>query len=212
MIYGIIGGMGSYATVHAFKRILDRFSSEDDRDYPRIIIDNNAQVPPRVAAALTGKNKEGVIDSINASVKNLRACGVDKAIIACNTAHVFFESLSKDVELVNMVKETIRQVPEEKKSLILATTGTLQAKIFPEKYLAPSEEEQTVVDKVIREIKAGDASKETIECMKDLLDEHHDKNIIVACTEISIFFNKQFPNINIYDTLEIGIETLLREH
>ena len=37
---GIVGGMGSYATLDFFRRILDAFPAEKEWDRPRIVIDN----------------------------------------------------------------------------------------------------------------------------------------------------------------------------
>lgn len=38
---GIIGGFGAYATLNFYKRLLEEFASESERNYPHIIMDNN---------------------------------------------------------------------------------------------------------------------------------------------------------------------------
>ena len=36
---GIIGGFGAYATLNFYKRLLEEFASESERNYPHIIMD-----------------------------------------------------------------------------------------------------------------------------------------------------------------------------
>lgn len=51
-VIGILGGMGSYATVEIFRRVIDAFPAEKEWDRPRILIDNNCIMPSRVRAIL----------------------------------------------------------------------------------------------------------------------------------------------------------------
>ena len=54
---GILGGMGSYATVDLFRRLVDAFPAEKEWDRPRIIIDNNCTMPSRVRAILYNEKR-----------------------------------------------------------------------------------------------------------------------------------------------------------
>ena len=45
MVIGVLGGMGTYATVHMFKQYADIFAAEKEWDRPRIIIDNRCTMP-----------------------------------------------------------------------------------------------------------------------------------------------------------------------
>lgn len=47
---GIIGGFGAYATLNFYKRLLEEFASESERNYPHIIMDNNFTMPSRTRA------------------------------------------------------------------------------------------------------------------------------------------------------------------
>lgn len=48
-VLGIIGGMGSYATLSFYKKVLDGFSAEKEWERPRIIIDNYYTLPSECA-------------------------------------------------------------------------------------------------------------------------------------------------------------------
>ena len=47
-VIGILGGMGSYATLHFFEAILNAFPAEKEWDRPRVLIDNRCTMPSRV--------------------------------------------------------------------------------------------------------------------------------------------------------------------
>ena len=51
-VIGILGGMGTYATIYLFQEYVELFPAEKEWERPRIIIDNNCTMPSRVRAVL----------------------------------------------------------------------------------------------------------------------------------------------------------------
>ena len=51
---GILGGMGPLATADLFTKIVTMTQADCDNDHLRIYIDDNAQIPDRTAAILSG--------------------------------------------------------------------------------------------------------------------------------------------------------------
>lgn len=68
---GIVGGMGSYATVGFFKRLVDAFPARYEWERPRILIDNRCTMPSRVRAILYGERRDELVRQLAESVKNL---------------------------------------------------------------------------------------------------------------------------------------------
>ena len=66
---GIIGGFGAYATLNFYKRLLEEFASESERNYPHIIMDNNFTMPSRTRALLYGEAYDEVVDGISDSIQ-----------------------------------------------------------------------------------------------------------------------------------------------
>ena len=58
---GILGGMGPYATVELFSKILKFTPARKDQEHLRIIIDNNPKIPDRTEAIL-GNGKSPLPD------------------------------------------------------------------------------------------------------------------------------------------------------
>ena len=66
-VIGVLGGMGTYATIHLFKQYADVFPAEKEWDRPRIIIDNRCTMPSRVLAFLRGVKKEELVRQMSAT-------------------------------------------------------------------------------------------------------------------------------------------------
>ena len=71
---GVLGGMGTYATIHLFKQYAEVFTAEKEWERPRIIIDNRCTMPSRVRAILYNERREELINRMAESVK-LLLCG-----------------------------------------------------------------------------------------------------------------------------------------
>ena len=92
---GILGGMGSYATLDFFKKILKTFPAEKEWERPRVVIDNCCTFPSRVRAILYKEKVEELINSLIFSLEGLVALGVSDIIVCCNTCHYFLNDIFK---------------------------------------------------------------------------------------------------------------------
>ena len=84
---GIIGGMGTLATIDLFNKIVLETNAKSDDEHLHILIDNNAQIPDRTNFILG--NGENPTNELIKSAKNLEKIGADFLAIPCNTAHYF---------------------------------------------------------------------------------------------------------------------------
>ena len=114
---GIVGGMGSYATVDFFRRIVDAFPAEKEWDRPRILIDNYCTMPSRVRAILYDERRDELIDDLCNSVKGLLNAGAERLIFACNTSHVFIPEILERIpecrdRIVHIIESCARELHE----------------------------------------------------------------------------------------------------
>ena len=75
LVIGVLGGMGTYATINLFKRYAEVFPAEKEWERPRIIIDNRCTMPSRVRAFLYHENVERLIDEMANSIDGLLKIG-----------------------------------------------------------------------------------------------------------------------------------------
>ena len=61
LVIGVLGGMGTYATINLFKQYAEVFPAEKEWERPRIIIDNRCTMPSRVRAILYNEKFDQVV-------------------------------------------------------------------------------------------------------------------------------------------------------
>ncbi len=126
---GIIGGMGSAATVDLFKKIVELTPADRDQDHLRIVIDNNPRIPDRLQAIF--HDGQDPVPAILAMAKNLQKIGADFLLMPCNTAHVFLDRLSKelDIPFLSIIECSARYIkqtyPTARKVGLLGTDVTI---------------------------------------------------------------------------------------
>lgn len=134
---GIIGGFGAYAALNFYKRLLEEFASESERNYPHIIMDNNFTMPSRTRALLYGEAYDEVVDGISDSIQLMMQNDVSKIILVCGTAHYFLndvykkipEAKEKIVDIINIMGEELK-LKDEGEVLVIAAEGALQKKLY----------------------------------------------------------------------------------
>ena len=197
---GILGGMGPMATADLFQKITALTVAETDNGHIRVYIDSNTTIPDRTAAIL-----EGGLDPLPAmmeALQNLELCGADVLIMPCNTAHYFLPQLMEQTErpFISMIGEAVRACQRRfsgKTAAILATKGTLSARLYQESlaaqgvaFLVPDEVEQEALMYVIYQgVKAG-ASPETYRkeflSVTEGLASRGAGCFLLACTELPL--------------------------
>ena len=75
LVIGVLGGMGTYATINLFKQYAEVFPAEKEWERPRIIIDNRCTMPSRVRAFLYHENVEKLVDEMADSIDGLLKIG-----------------------------------------------------------------------------------------------------------------------------------------
>lgn len=195
---GILGGMGPLATADLFQKIVRMTDAACDNDHIRIYIDNNAQIPDRTAAILSGGPDPvpAMLDSVN----KLSSIGADVLIMPCNTAHYFLPRLreSSTVPFISMLEETAlacKQAHGAAPVGLLGTSGTIRSGIYKKALEAqqvpcvePTEEEQAVLMQLIYAVKAGESQLDR-QAFLDVLAAMKARGatyFILGCTELPI--------------------------
>lgn len=224
-IIGILGGMGPEATADLFMKIIKATKVSSDQDHFRIIVDNNPKILDRTKYILgLGENP---VPAMIETGKNLEKAGVDIACIPCITAHYFIEEVAKslNIPILNALEVTNRYIkknyPSIKKVGIIATTGTIQSKLF-EKYiknidiLYPNKniQKESVMEAIFGEegIKSGNTNEKPLELLKKAANElikDGAEILILGCTEIALVLKPSHITIPLLDPMQILAETII---
>ncbi|MCR5355880.1 MAG: amino acid racemase [Lachnospiraceae bacterium] len=226
-IIGIVGGMGSYATVDLFKRIIDAAPTKKDWEKPHVIIDNFSTVPSRVRAVLYNEQKDKVVECLASSVRNLMNCGADRIIVGCHTAHIFLPDAIKLVDgaegcVINIIEAAVRLCVSKgyDKVRLLATEGTVETGIYTDAFsgtkieiINPDEKGLVDIRTIIEDVKQNLIGKATRELFRSLAcaDENP---VLLGCSELPVIYGNcreagiVFEN-EVIDPFQIVIEELV---
>lgn len=221
---GILGGMGSYATLHFFSRILDAFPAEKEWERPRVIIDNRCTMPSRVRAYLYGERKQELVAMMADSVMHLCDAGADSIILACNTSHLFLEEVKACIRqadrerIVNMIELCACNLscrePKGKEFYCLATEGTMESGIYQKNFerfgmqvVCPREQEYHRIRELIEAVKQNCVSEAVTGKFLSMLRECGYTDIILGCTELPVLYQHvrkeaKEGGVKVYDPLE----------
>ena len=215
---GILGGMGPEATAQLYIEIIQifqrRYGAKYDSDFPEIMILN---LPlPDVVEEKGSPAK--IIELLQEGVKKLEQAGADFIAIPCNTAITFLPQMSEAVSIpfVNIVEETATFV--KKRGLtqvgIVATQVTLRSGIYSRAIgqilLEPSEEQKSLITKIIMTILAGEKNDEAKNNLQNIIFDlrmRGAKAVILGCTELPLLFASE----DTIDTIKVLAEAVVRE-
>ncbi len=222
---GILGGMGTVATQHLLQKIVELSKAKKDQDFPSFILYNYSQIPDRTEA-IFNKNKKPATFLIE-GLKKLEAASANPLIMDCNSAYAFYDDITEKVKTktINLIDETskrlIKKYPSVKKVGILATTGTLKAKLY-EKSLAKHANfefvypNQKKVMKIIygkKGIKANNLvqRKKISRVLSNLVKEGAEA-IIVGCTDISTLVDEKTTKHPLVDSTTTLAEIITKSY
>jgi len=219
-VVGVIGGMGPYATVSFFQKLVDLTPAEKDWEHLHIIIDCNAKIPSRTRSIL--HQEASPVPRIIKSIKGLTSIGVDFIAMPCNSAHYFYDDIISKIKvpLLDIIKITSKEVKKRKlkRPLILGgyitTHERLYSKYLP-KAVYPINKWAKSISDIIEEIKLNpreDSADSKYARVYALIDNYKSRidSIVLACTELSIIFHySPIPGVPMIDsTLEYAKATV----
>jgi len=229
LVIGILGGMGSYATVDLFHRIVDAFPGRYEWDRPRILIDNRCTMPSRVRAILYEENREELVDQMTQSTRALLDAGANRILYGCNTSHVFQDEVCAKLPeargyLLDMIDLLAQDMSAQgvTSAYLLATEGTIQVGIFQQRFApygiaieSADDKQQPVIREFIEVVKQNKIDDASLEGFRDYLLGLGHQNVILGCTELPVLYrriNEPLDGIRIFDPMQSAIDRLVAEH
>ena len=219
---GIIGGMGSEATVEIYKRIIERTKHTCDQEHMRICILNNSIIPDRTNCILN--NGENPLPYLNESIKDLENIGAKYFVVPCNTAHYFVDKFEyKNIEFISMIEETLIYIKNnysDYKVCILGTSGTIKTKVYHShilsnniNYVYTNDYEQEIIMKVITDTKSDVDRKITISNLLQAVDliKQREENclFVLACTELSLYLEDVKKESLVIDAMDCLVNSAI---
>ena len=218
---GIVGGMGPMATVDLMRKMIELTDAAADQQHAHIITDCNTNIPDRTAAILSGGADP--VPELVRSCLALEAAGADVLVMACNTAHYFYDRLAAalPVPVLNMPRLTAADAKAAgcHKLGILATDGTLLAETYQIacrdiglEWAVPGEQAQKGIMSIIYdEIKQGKrVDMQLFNAAVDDLRAQGCDMAVLGCTELSLVKRDEHLGPFFIDSTEVLCKHAMR--
>jgi aspartate racemase len=225
---GILGGMGPEATAYFYEQIILQTRAEADQDHIKVIIYADPEIPPRTDAIL-GKGPSPAPLLVE-GFQRLKDAGADFAVMPCVTAHYFYPEVKDQVDIpfISLLDEAVEwateTVPGLRKAGLVASTGTLESKLFHDSFgkagvevIHPETDEQKQVMEAIfspEGIKAGfikGFSKEIIVSIAKVLVARGADAVIAGCTEVPLVLKDRDIPVPLVEPLRIAARACIIE-
>lgn len=210
---GILAGMGPRSTAPFIERVVTQcqlqYGAKDDIDFPRMMIFSL----PTPFYAEHPTDHQAMEAALADGLQELQSTGVDFIAIACNSAHVYFRSLVKTVQVpvLNMVELALDAMPESTRRIAVVTARlTAESGIYAEGILARGKEWvdvdwQSRVDDLIESTRSPQRDLLFKQRWADLIKEAEKQGaeaILVACADLSAILPHAESHLPLLDSTE----------
>jgi len=223
-VVGIVGGMGPEATADLFRKILAATPAKTDQEHLHILIDCNSKIPSRPGALLDGGPDPTPL--LQSTARNLERAGADLLVVACNTAHLFYQRIVEAVQIpvLHIVDEAIREAqrryPGVQRIGVLAGHGAIRLRLYQDRLeakgiraLVPSDGDQEIVVSVINGVKAGDkgpAARARIQEVAERLALAGAEVVFTGCTELPLVLADGDVHVPVVDPTDALAQAAVR--
>jgi aspartate racemase len=220
---GILGGMGPEATVLLMRRVLAAVPARDDADHVPLIVDQNPQVPSRIARLIEGTGADPA-PMLVAMARRLEGAGAAALAMPCNTAHHYADDIRAAVAIpfLDMVAASARVAAQAAgqggRVGLLASPAVAQVGLFDRALAAQGAQVIHPADgpallTAIRAIKAHGPDDASRTALRDAAAELLARGAtvqLIACTEFSLIADALPPGVTGIDTLDVLVAEIVR--
>ncbi len=211
-IIGILGGIGPEASGRFYLSLIEKLQKskqiKSNLDFPQIII-NSIPAPELIYEKISEKDLKLYIKGI----KELEKFGTDFIVMVCNTIHLFYDRLKREVNIpiIDLRKEVGRTLKKKRirSTVVIGSPGVVNGGLYKYRNIKNynlSERDLNKITKAIFNFNKGVNKDRQSEIVKDIVARYIKKTraklVIAGCTEISLMLEKfNLPILNTTDVL-----------
>jgi aspartate racemase len=195
-LLGVLGGMGPLASVDFLTKLIEETPAHCDQDHVPVVLYSVPQIPGRVAAILG--DGESPLPAMAAGLAVLAGAGAEMIVIACNTAHHWYDELLRvsPVPILHIGDAACADLTVGARVGLLGTEALLQSGFYQELLTeggaeplvnAPELRAASVVPAIalVKQGRSAEAGRLLEPAIEDLLSRGA-ATVILACTELPV--------------------------
>ena len=198
-VVGVLGGMGPLATIDFLRKMVAATPATADQEHVPVVVSSIPQVPDRTEAFRgAGPSPR---QAMVASGRRLADAGVGLVVMPCNTAHLWFDELQRELGLPMLhlvdaaIEDAMALADGTRRIGLLATDATLASGLYvnrragPVHWLLPTAGEMLeLVMPGIAAVKAGELQqgRELLATSAARLQQRGAVALVLGCTEIPL--------------------------
>ena len=208
---GVLGGIGPEATGEFYHKLIHNLQEKGliktNKDFPQIVI-NSIPAPELIYDKISDEDLQPYI----LGLKELDKFGVDFIIMVCNTIHLYYDKLQKEISTPILdLREELRELLKRrriKSTLVIGTPKTIKQGLYRFKNIKsfePDENEIKQLTNAIFNFNKGMEKQKQVQKVRRICEKYLSKNagtIILGCTEFAVMLGEEnLPTINTIDIL-----------
>ncbi len=216
---GLLGGIGPEATGEFYLSLISKLQKsgliKSNQDFPQIII-NSIPAPELIYENISREELKPYIIGL----KELEKFGVDFIAMVCNTIHLFYGRLQKEIKTpIIDLRKSVQDYLLNKNIgsvTVLGSPNVIKGGLYHYKeieHLVLEEKEITLLMKAIFDFNRGFDKIRQSAIVTDIAKKYLNRGselIILGCTEIGLMLEKErMPKLNPVDLL---IETIITNY
>jgi len=218
-VIGILGGIGPEATGRFYLSLIDKLQKskriKSNLDFPQIII-NSIPAPELIYEKILEEDLKPYINGI----KELKKFGSDFVVMVCNTIHLFYDRLKKEINIpiINLREEVGRILKEKniRSTVVMGSPGVINGGLYKYQNIETRDLSKSDIDRITKAVfkfNKGINKNEQAEIVRDTVTKHIKRTqvqiIVSACTEVSLMVKE--TNLPILDTMDVLLEATLKQ-
>ncbi|MBS3140999.1 aspartate/glutamate racemase family protein [Candidatus Woesearchaeota archaeon] len=215
---GVLGGIGPEASAEFYNKLINKLQESNliktNKDYPQIIINS---IPAQ--ELIFDKIKEKDLEFYKKGLKELDSLKPDFIIMVCNTIHLYYDILQKEIstpilDLRKLVKEYLEE-NKIKSVLIIGTPNTIKQGLYKFKEIKtfePNKKELKQLTNAIFNYNKGIEKNLQSKVVKEICNKYIQKGaqfILLGCTEFALMLEKE--NLPKISTIDILVESTIKK-
>jgi len=222
---GIIGGVAPAATTLYYHQIIRECKNRTGtHDAPEILIYSlNLE---EINSFFIKKEYGPLIVKLVTIIQGMAAMGCDFAALSCNTLHMVFDSVAKQVKIpiINIIEAVKQEMLIQEYSCVglLGTTFVMQEGIYRDRIKAVDvncivpamDEQEWIMTSILDDLQKPEIPIGTVNRLLDTIKSFKEQGaqaVILGCTDLAVAITRKNSPLPLLDSTEIHVQAIVKE-